>query len=153
MSTTSKRAPGFGYLLNDVTRHMRRLFDRRALRFELTRAQWRALKTIAHNEGMSQTELAEQIEMEPIPVGRVLDRLQQAGFVERRADPADRRCWRLHLTAKAHAVVDDMEVIAEELRSKALAGIPAADVAQLIDVLNRIKSNLIALDSAERKAK
>lgn len=152
MSKTAKNAAGFGYLLNDVTRHMRRQFDRRATRFNLTRSQWRALKTLAVDEGISQAELAERIEMEPIPVGRVIDRLQQAGFVERRADPADRRRWRLFLTDKARRVDDDMRVIAQQLREDAFAGIRRADIDLAMDVLNRIKTNLIALDGADRKA-
>jgi DNA-binding MarR family transcriptional regulator len=152
MNVTARTKPGFGYLLNDVTRHLRRQFDRRAMRLGLTRAQWRALKTIARKEGMSQAELAEQLEMEPIPVGRVIDRLQQAGFVERRADPADRRRWCLHLAARAHRVVDDMDAIALQLRAEALVGISRADVAMLVDVLDRIKKNLAALDAADRKA-
>lgn len=144
-----KTVPSFGYLLNDVTRHFRTEFDRRATRFELTRAQWRALKTVAHREGLSQADLAERMEMEPIPVGRVIDRLQQAGFVERRADPADRRRWCLYLTAKAHAVVDDMEEIAAGLRSVAVDGIPAADIDTCIAVLERMKNNLLALERSD----
>ncbi len=140
---------GFGYLLAHVTRLLRKHFDRRATRFELTRSQWRALKTIGHHEGLSQVDLAELIELEPIPVGRVIDRLQQAGFVERRADPADRRCWRLHLSDKAHAVVDDMEVIAAQLRMESLAGVSDSDFATFNKVLNQIKDNLSALDGAD----
>jgi MarR family transcriptional regulator for hemolysin len=84
----------FGYLLNDVTLLIRKHFDRRAVKFGLTRAQWRAVKVLYHREGLRQTELAEFLEMEPIAVGRVIDRLQAAGFVERRPDPKDRRAWR-----------------------------------------------------------
>ena len=88
----------FGYLLSDVTLLFRKHFDRRAVKFGLTRAQWRATKVLYHREGLRQTELAEFLEMEPIAVGRVIDRLQAAGFVERRHDPKDRRAWRLHLS-------------------------------------------------------
>ncbi len=136
------------YMLHDATRQIRKHFDRRATRLELTRAQWRALKVISRNEGISQTELAEYLDMEPIPVGRVIDRLEKTGFVERRADPSDRRRWRLHLTAKALAVVDEMEVIAGELRDDALRGIPHADLDALMRVLTQLKENLAALDAA-----
>ncbi len=132
---------------------MRTQFDRRASRLGLTRAQWRAIKTLAHQEGQTQAELAERIELEPIALGRLIDRLQQAGFVERKADPQDRRCWRLHLTRKAHGVADEMEAIADVLRREILAGIAAADITTTIAVLDRIKNNLNALDSAEPKAK
>ena len=99
----------FAYLMQDVTRQMRTLFDRRATRFAMTRAQWRALKAIRHHDGLSQSELAEHLELQPIPVSRVVDRLEKAGYIERRADPGDRRRWRLHPTAKAHAVFAEME--------------------------------------------
>jgi DNA-binding MarR family transcriptional regulator len=85
-------------------------------------------------------------------VGRVIDRLERTGYVERRADPGDRRRWQLHLTAKAHAVVDEMEVIAAGLRGDALRGIDRADFDTLLRVLAQLKQNLVALDSApERK--
>src|SRR5262245_11078002 len=113
----------FTTLLVDVPRLMRTQFDRRATRFGLTRAQWRALKRLHRSEGLTQSELAELLEMEPIAVGRVIDRLQEAGFVERRADPKDRRCWRLFVADKAHGVVDDMEQIATELRRDSLRGV------------------------------
>jgi DNA-binding MarR family transcriptional regulator len=98
---------------------------------------------------MSQSELAEMIEMEPIAVGRVIDRLQKAGFVERRADPNDRRAWRLYLTARAHAVVDDMDSISSGLFRDAQKGISAADLKTMMGVLGRMKDNLNALDSAD----
>jgi len=138
----------FAYLLHDVTRLMRKHFDRRATRLQLTRAQWRALKVIRRQEGLSQTELADYLDMEAIPVGRVVDRLEKTGFVERRADPADRRRWRLHLTAKAHAIVDEMEVIGAGLREEALRDVKPDDFEALLRVLAQIKDNLVALDGA-----
>ena len=145
----------FVYLMQDITRHMRTHFDRRATALALTRAQWRALKTIRRSEGLSQTELADALDMEPIPVGRVVDRLEKAGYVERRAHPGDRRRWCLHLTTKAHAVVDEMEVIADGLRNEALRGIDREEFETLLRVLGQIKQNLVALDGApneERRA-
>ena len=136
------------YLLHDTTRQIRKHFDRRATRLELTRAQWRALKATSRQEGLSQSELAEYLDMEAIPVGRVIDRLEKTGFVERRADPGDRRRWRLYLTAKAHAVVGEMEVIADELRDEALRGIPRAELDAMMRTLTQVKENLAALDAA-----
>lgn len=144
-----KRDMSFGYLLNDVTLLFRKHFDRRATRFEMTRAQWRAIKCLHHREGIRQNELAEFLEMEPIAVGRVIDRLQDAGFVERRADPNDRRCWRLFPTDKARAVIDDMQDIARGLRADATRGIDSEELIQMIDVLERVKGNLQALDSED----
>lgn len=136
----------FAYPLLDVTRLLRKHFDRRAEPLGLTRAQWRAIKMIHRHEGISQKALAELLEMEAIPVSRVVDRLQQAGFVERRADPQDRRVWRLHTLPRADAVLDDMEVIAAGLRDVALAGITDAELIACLDVLERMKQNLAALD-------
>lgn len=136
----------FGYLLNDVTLLIRKHFDRRAVKFGLTRAQWRATKMLYHREGMRQTELAESLEMEPIAVGRVIDRLQAAGFVERRPDPKDRRAWRLYVTDQARSVIADMELIARGIRKDAAKGIPVAELEQALGVLNRMKDNLQALD-------
>ncbi|RDI98450.1 MarR family transcriptional regulator [Dyella solisilvae] len=138
----------FGYLLNDVTLLFRKHFDRRAVKFGLTRAQWRATKMLYHREGLRQTELAELLEMEPIAVGRVIDRLQAAGFVERRPDPKDRRAWRLYVTDQARGVIADMELIARGLRRDATRGIAVDEMQQALEVLNRIKENLQALDGA-----
>ncbi len=132
----------FGYLLSDVTLLFRKHFDRRSTRFGLTRAQWRAIRCLHDRTGIRQRELAEFLEMGPIAVGRLVDRLESAGFVERRRDPGDRRCWRLRATAKARAVVDDMRDIAEELRADATAGIGTAELRRMIATLTRIKDNL-----------
>jgi len=135
------------YMLHDATRQLRKHFDRRATRLELTRAQWRALKATSRQEGLSQAELADYLDMEAIPVGRVIDRLEKTGFVERRSDPADRRRWRLYLTSKAHAVVDEMEEIATGLREDALRGVERNDLDALMRVLGQIKENLVAIDA------
>ncbi|KLD63175.1 MarR family winged helix-turn-helix transcriptional regulator [Dyella japonica] len=137
----------FGYLLNDVTLLFRKHFDRRAVKFGLTRAQWRATKMLYHREGLRQTELAESLEMEPIAVGRVIDRLQAAGFVERRPDPKDRRAWRLYVTDQARGVIADMELIAKGVRKDATQGISVPELEQALGVLNRMKENLQALDN------
>src|SRR5699024_11149668 len=136
------RDMSFGYLLNDVTLLFRKHFDRRATRYGLTRAQWRAIKCLKDREGIRQSELAVVLEMEPIAVGRVIDRLQNAGFVERRADPNDRRCWRLHATAKARDVIDAMHEIARGLRGDATRDITLDELQNMIGVLERVKNNL-----------
>lgn len=139
----------FGYLLNDVTLLFRKHFDRRAVKFGLTRAQWRATKMLYHREGLRQTELAELLEMEPIAVGRVIDRLQAAGFVERRPDPRDRRAWQLYVTEQARVIVGDMELIARDLRRDATRGVEYDELRQALGVLHRIKENLQALDAGQ----
>jgi MarR family transcriptional regulator for hemolysin len=136
----------FAYLMNDVTLLMRKHFDRRAQQFGMTRAQWRATKVLHHRPGMRQNELAEFLEMEPIAVGRVIDRLQTAGFVERRHDPRDRRAWRLYTTEQATGVIDDMESIGLQLRREATQGIAHEEMARAMATLEQIKANLQALD-------
>lgn len=139
----------FGYLLSDVTLLFRKHFDRRAVAFGLTRAQWRATKVLYHREGLRQTELAEFLEMEPIAVGRVIDRLQAAGFVERRPDPKDRRAWRLYVTEQSREVIGGMELIARGLRKDATQGIAHSELEQALAVIGRIKDNLLALEQAD----
>jgi DNA-binding MarR family transcriptional regulator len=136
----------FGYLLNDVTLLFRKHFDRRAVKFGMTRAQWRATKMIHHRPGMRQAELAEQLEMEPIAVGRVIDRLQAAGFIERRPDPKDRRAWRLHSTEQARVIIDDMESIGRQLRRDATVGIAYDDMKRALEVIGQLKDNLLAME-------
>jgi DNA-binding MarR family transcriptional regulator len=141
----------FGFLLSDVTRLFRKQFDRRAVSFGLTRAQWRAMKWLSAGHGMFQSELAEQLEMEPIAIGRVIDRMQSAGFVVRQPDPTDRRRWRLSLTKKALAVLDDMQSISVDLRRDAMRGVTAAEIKTTMSILDRIKANLLALETPPGK--
>jgi DNA-binding MarR family transcriptional regulator len=139
-----------GYLVADLARLFGRVFDRRVAHLDLTRAQWRALKRLAHTEGVTQVELADQLDMEPIAVGRVIDRLQKAGFIERRADPADRRVWRLYLLPQSAQVTEEVEVVAHALRKEAMAGISAAELATTLSVLNRVREHLNQLDRETR---
>src|SRR3712207_4616327 len=88
-------------LLHDVARMVRTLADRRARAHGMTRAQWMILVRLRRHDGLTQKALAEILEVEPITVGRLVDRLAARGLVARRADPADRRVWRLHLTTAA----------------------------------------------------
>ena len=95
-------------VLSDVSRLMRREFDARARDIGVTRPQWQVLTVLRRNEGVNQGGLADLLEVEPITVCRMVDRLQEADLVERRADPADRRSWRLFLTSKAQALLMSM---------------------------------------------
>jgi DNA-binding MarR family transcriptional regulator len=141
----------FGYAVTDVTRLLRRVFDRRALHLGLTRAQWRALHRIERVPGLSQTQLAEDLDLEPIAVGRVIDRLERAGFIERRADPEDRRRWNLYPAAKSAEVMSGMRRVANALHEDLLAGIDDADLETTLAVLGRIKETLTELDQAGRE--
>ena len=144
--------PTLGYLIADLTRLFGRIFDRRAAHLGLTRAQWRALKRIHDREGLSQVELADEMDMEPIAVGRVIDRLQKAGFVERRSDPDDRRRWRLYLLPQATQVMAGIAEVATTLRVEALEGLSGDEVAIMLRSLRRVRDNLTRLDRDSRVA-
>lgn len=137
-----------GWLIADVTRMYRREFDRRAAHLGLTRVQWRALRRIERCEGMTQVALAEDLELAPIAIGRVLDRLEKSNLVERRADPADRRCWRLYLAPGSAKVMQGVDGIANTLRDEVFAGIPMADLEATSRVMATLKSRFGKHDRA-----
>ncbi len=141
-----------GFLLADVSRLVRQRFDARASRLGLTRAQWRVLAQLRRREGINQTALAEILEVEPITLGRHIDRLVEKGFVERRPDPADRRAWLLHLRAEVQPVLDRLREMSAETRMEALAGFTDAEADRLIEMLLQIKSNMTRLDGAGEAA-
>jgi len=132
----------FGFLLNDVARLMRTAYDRRIRRLGLTRAQWWVLTHLYRSNGVSQTELAEMLEIEKPTLGRLLDRLQAKGWVRREHDASDRRVWRVHLTDEVEPALRTMRTIAAELRRDALTGISAAERERFVDTLLAIKENL-----------
>lgn len=131
-----------GFLISDISRLMRRRFDERARRIGATRAQWRTLKMLERHQGSNQGALAEMLEIEPITMGRMIDRLEEAGLVERRRDPADRRVWRIHLTEASRPVLRQLREIADELFDDVMIGLPAADRARLHDLLAAVHANL-----------
>jgi DNA-binding MarR family transcriptional regulator len=131
-----------GVLIAQVARLLRRSFDERARSIGVTRPQWQVLSLLARNEGINQGGLAELLEVEPITLGRMIDRLQEASLVERRADPADRRAWRLFLTARGAGLVDQLRPLASETFEDALDGVDPAQRAELMAALNRMLSNL-----------
>jgi MarR family transcriptional regulator for hemolysin len=132
-----------GFLLNDVARLLRKRFDQKARALGLTRAQWQVLAHLALNEGIHQGALADILEIEPITLVRILDRLQSAGLIERRPHAKDRRVWLLHLTAAARPILDEMRALGAETREEALAGVPAEDRENLMTILSLMKTNLI----------
>ncbi|MBR0551778.1 MarR family winged helix-turn-helix transcriptional regulator [Stakelama marina] len=135
-----------GFLISDVSRLLRRRFDERARTIGVTRPQWRALTVLARNEGAHQGTLAELLEVEPISLCRMIDRLEEAGLVERRRDPADRRAWRIYLTDKAKPVIAKLKVMGQELTEAALEGISDADRARLTASIQAIRANLNVTD-------
>lgn len=129
-------------LLADTARHMRRAFDARARTIGVTRPQWQVLVVLRRNEGVNQGGLADLLEVEPITVCRMIDRLQEAGLVERRADPADRRSWRLFLTGKAKELVAQFRPLADDMLDEALVGISEDQRRKLAETLETIRQNL-----------
>ena len=130
------------YVLNDVARLMRTRADQRARTYGMTRAQWVILARLERQPGLSQNEIAALVEVEPISVARLVDRLEARGLVERRADPKDRRIWRLHLTPAADPVLRDLKRHKEELRDEITAGVDPAELNSLIDGLLKLKANM-----------
>jgi DNA-binding MarR family transcriptional regulator len=149
MTTDPYLTRSLGFLLADVSRLVRQRFDARARALGLTRAQWRVLAQLRRREGINQASLAEILEIEPITLGRHIDRLVEKGFVERRADPSDRRAWRLYLRAEVQPVLDRLRKMSQLTGNEALQGIPEAESDRLIELLLKIKGNMLALDVAE----
>jgi DNA-binding MarR family transcriptional regulator len=135
----------FGFLLNDVARLMRTVYDRRVKSLGLTRSQWWVLNHLFRGDGVTQTELAETLEIEKPTLGRLLDRLEAKGWVRRADDATDRRAWRVYLTDEVGPAMRELRVVAAELRRDALAGLSAAERERFVDTLLAIKANLAKL--------
>lgn len=131
-----------GFLLNDTARLFRRAFNARTRDSGITALQWRLISYLKRHEGIRQGPLAELIEVEPITLSRMVDRLVEAGLVERRADPADRRAWQLYLTPRAGEMLNGMRPIADALTAEATEGLSAAEVDQLTTLVERVRANL-----------
>jgi DNA-binding MarR family transcriptional regulator len=131
------------FLLHDVARHLRLDTDRRAACYGLTRAQWVTLYRLRCQEGLSQKELAELLEVEPITVARLVDRLAERGLVERRADPTDRRVWRLHLLPPAADMLVVLGHEREAILSMATEGLPPETIDRVVEALIHIKTNVL----------
>ena len=137
-----------GFLLHDVARLMRKRFEQNARGLGLTRSQCQVLAHLARNEGIQQSGLADILEVEPITLTRLLDRLEEAGLVERRAHPTDRRIRQLHLTSKAHPLIADIFTIGAATRGEALECVAEEDRDRLFSVLSRMKANLLTKATA-----
>jgi DNA-binding MarR family transcriptional regulator len=140
----------FAFCVAETAQAMRREFDRRAQTLGVTRAQWRVLTRLSRRDGLRQVELAELLDVEPITLCRMIDRLSEAGLVERRVDEADRRAWRIGLTPKAGPIIVDLRALGETFLEDALEGIPAEERNMVIGALERVRSN-IARSGAARK--
>jgi MarR family transcriptional regulator for hemolysin len=141
-TAVQSNAPPLGFLLHEVARLLRRRFEQNARCSGLTRSQWQVLAYLANNEGINQSGLAELLEIEPITLGRIIDRLEVRGLIERHPDPSDRRAWLLHLTPAARPKLTQLRELGDVTRAEALAGVPEADTERLLRTLQALKANL-----------
>jgi MarR family transcriptional regulator for hemolysin len=130
------------FLLNDVARLLRVDADKRARAQGMTRAQWAILIWLEREPGISQKELAELLEVEPITVARLVDRLEGRGMVERRPDPRDRRIWRLHLLRPAHLVMREIDEQRSDMAALVTDGVDENSQTIMIEALVRMKATL-----------
>jgi MarR family transcriptional regulator for hemolysin len=136
-------APSIGLLLYDTARLMRRDFDRRVRTVGLTRAQWMVITYLAREEGSNQAAIADFLDVEPITIVRHLDRLEEAGWIERRIDPNDRRARLIYLTDKARPLLETKRELGAEMREVMLAGLSETARSDLLAALQHVRANLV----------
>lgn len=136
----------FGFLIHDVARLMRVAFDRRGKELGLTRSQWWVLTALYAREGVTQSELSDFMDLEKATLGRLLDRLEEKEWVERKPDPDDRRIKRVYLTDKVQGLMRKLRAIAADIRSEAVAGLSPEEHESFVDILLQIKLNLHAFE-------
>jgi MarR family transcriptional regulator for hemolysin len=132
----------FGFILNDVARLLRTYADYRAAQFGMTRAQWAVLVRLDRSEGLNQSELAEMLDLQPITLTRLLDKLCDSGLIERRPDPGDRRAKRLFLTSAARPLLKQLGTLGENTMASALEGVAWEDVERMVSQLEVVRENL-----------
>ena len=132
----------FAFMINDVARMLRTYADYKGAQFGVTRAQWAVLVRLDRFEGLKQSELAEMLDLQPITLTRLLDRLCENGLIERRADPNDRRAKRLFLTPAARPLLEQLGVLSEETMGTALCGVSRESVEAIVAQLAVVKENL-----------
>jgi DNA-binding MarR family transcriptional regulator len=136
----------------ETSRMIRRHFNRRASELGVTNAQWRVLAWLSHEPRLKQVELAERMDVEPITAGRIVDRLEEAGMVERLSDPVDRRAWRLVVTDKAQPIIERLGMLAEDMAGDIFAGLETADVEEVRAKLARVRENIGRTEASQRKS-
>ena len=142
----------FGFILNDVARLMRVTFDRRVKTLGLTRSQWWVLNHLFRNNGATQSELADILEIEKATLGRLLDRMEAKGWIKREEHATDRRAKRVFLTDEVEPAVKTMRTAAADLRRDALDSFDVEDRERFVDMLLAIKTNLTRMENGSAKA-
>jgi len=140
------RLQNFGFVLKDVSRlYIKRFEERAAVGLSMTLAQCKALVILFKNEGISQKRLSELSDIEPMTLVRILDRMEAEGYIERRADPADRRARTLFVTPKASPLLNQIWAVASATRNEILAGLSTEERNTLMSLLERVHENLLSL--------
>ena len=139
-----------GFIINDISRLLRKEFDRRVRGHGLTRAQWLLLYYVARQPGASQSDLAEALQLEKITISRHAARLEKTGWLERHDHTEDGRAYRLRLTPRAMRTIQQLSTIGDQLREEAMEGLSSARRVALIDDLVQIKVTLMAIDTAAK---
>jgi DNA-binding MarR family transcriptional regulator len=142
MATTYDFERSIGFVLFETSRLMSTRFDQRAKGLGLTRAQCHVIVHLTRQEGINQARLAELLELEPISLARCLDRMEQAGWIERRLDPTDRRARLLYMTDKAKPVFERILEVGYQVRMEALSGLSPDERDRLLGLLQRVRANL-----------
>ncbi len=142
----------FGFILNDVARMMRSIFDRRVKALGLTRSQWWVLNHLFRNNGATQSELADILEIEKATLGRLLDRMETKGWIRREEHATDRRAKCVFLTDEVEPVVKTMRAAAADLRRDALGSFDNEQRERFVDMLLAIKSNLSRMENGAAKS-
>ena len=132
------------FMIMEVARLLKTYADQRARQYGMTRAQWAVLFRLDRSEGLKQSELAELLDLQPITLTRLLDRLSDKGLIERRADPNDRRANRLFLTPAARPLLERLTVLGEDMMGTVLAGLDAKTSERMLRDLGLVKENLRA---------
>lgn len=127
--------------IGETAHALRKAFDRLAVGLGVTRAQWKVLFKLTRSPGLRQVELADLLDLEPITLCRIVDRLEEAELVERSRDPDDRRAWRLHVTTKAQPLIEKLQAVGAELVDQAFAGIDPKEVEIARKVLAQVRDN------------
>ena len=139
-----------GFLIRDVSQLWAKTFERHARDLNLTLAQCKVLAILSRNQGTSQARLAELTDTDPMALVRMLDRMEQDGWIERQPDPADRRAHRLYLRAPADPVLVRIWEISDQSRSEALSALSPAERDHLVNLLERVQGALAAQDPKAR---
>src|SRR6202163_652802 len=143
----------FLFTLAELQRLVRGYADKQAARYGITRAPWAALDRVERTEGLKQSQLAEQMEMQPITLPRLIDRLCDNGWIERRGDETDRRVNRLYLRKAARPLLSKLSGLRSELTATALEGINPADAHRMLTQLEAVKENVRnAIQNASEEA-